>query len=355
MQKNNFDFLRLIFSVFIIIRHSYDLTGAEQKDWIGQFSHQQASIAMLCFNCFFVMGGYMVFLSLLRSRNVIDFYWKRIVRIFPALFVVLLLTALYAQFVYEGSVPYLHNPEVWSYLPNNLSLVNLQYNIRGVFEHNPYPSAINGSLWSIPYEIGFCVLLSVLFFCRKNIGVVRLVLFIAYTLLFTAAIQFSDTSIHFFIGQFNGKYLLELGTHFTAGCLLASLNLEKPGTRKLLLGIGGALFVIALWFPFYYALQYIFIPLILIPTGLASTKYIRGLSKKIGDLSYGLYIYSFPVQQTLIYYFGLTYKQLIPASIAITFVLACFSWHVIEKRAMRLKALSGNSFINLNNAPAMQS
>ena len=60
---------------------------------------------------------------------------------------------------------------------------------------------------------------------------------------------------------------------------------------------------------------------------------------RIGDYSYGVYLYAFPVQQSLIYFFknSMTAWQLVLYSLSLTLVLAAVSWHVIEKPALRLK------------------
>jgi peptidoglycan/LPS O-acetylase OafA/YrhL len=60
---------------------------------------------------------------------------------------------------------------------------------------------------------------------------------------------------------------------------------------------------------------------------------------RFGDLSYGLYIYGWPVEQTLLYASGgkLAWWQLFPLALAITGVIALASWHLVEKPALRRK------------------
>ena len=73
--------------------------------------------------------------------------------------------------------------------------------------------------------------------------------------------------------------------------------------------------------------------------GLNPIPFIYNIGEKIGDLSYGIYIYGFPVQQTLMYYFKLNYLELMVYSLIISYIFAYFSWHLIEKNALRLKKL----------------
>lgn len=82
------------------------------------------------------------------------------------------------------------------------------------------------------------------------------------------------------------------------------------------------------------------LPLIVLCASLSPVKGLSTITKYIGDLSYGLYIYGFPVQQTLVYFFRPDANTLIISSILVTAVFAYMSWHLIEKPALKLKNLS---------------
>ncbi len=162
-RKNNFDFLRLIFFFFLIITHSYLLSGnIAECDLLCQFSNGQVSFSYIGVKGFFTISGFLIFQSLERSKNIIDYLWKRILRLFPALFFVLLFTVILVPFVYQSNIPFLQNKSLLSYIPNNLMLYRIQFGISGVFESNPFKSTINGSLWTIPYEFTMYILLSCL-------------------------------------------------------------------------------------------------------------------------------------------------------------------------------------------------
>lgn len=160
---NNFDFLRFIFASFVIISHSYALSGSTEGDILSRITKSQMNFSYIGVHGFFIISGYLIFNSLLRCKGLADYYWKRLLRLYPALFVVLLLTVLLAPAVYEGSVPYLHNKSVYSYIPQNLTLFFRQKGIDGVFESNPYKHSINGSLWTICYEFSMYIMVSFLF------------------------------------------------------------------------------------------------------------------------------------------------------------------------------------------------
>jgi peptidoglycan/LPS O-acetylase OafA/YrhL len=169
MAKNNFDFLRLLFAIFVVITHSYELSGSNEKDLMDWVTNGQTSFSYMAVRGFFIISGFLIFQSLTRSRSLIDYYKKRFLRVFPALFIVLTLTVVLGIFAYKyDSVSYIKNRSVWTYVPNNLSLFRLQYSITGIFENNPYRSVINGSLWTIPYEFLFYIAISFIFFLRKR-------------------------------------------------------------------------------------------------------------------------------------------------------------------------------------------
>ncbi|WP_394759803.1 acyltransferase family protein, partial [Flavobacterium sp.] len=129
-RKNNFDFLRLLFAVFVIVTHSYIFSGSKESDYLCFISKCNLTFASLGVQGFFVISGYLIFQSFERSKDIIDYFWKRILRLFPALLFVLLLTIVLIPFVYENkNTPYLFNKDVWTYIPRNITLLKMQYTI----------------------------------------------------------------------------------------------------------------------------------------------------------------------------------------------------------------------------------
>jgi peptidoglycan/LPS O-acetylase OafA/YrhL len=87
---------------------------------------------------------------------------------------------------------------------------------------------------------------------------------------------------------------------------------------------------------FAYVRFLVLAPIIII-IGLKVTGFLVSFIDKIGDISYGVYIYAFPVQQTLVYYFKLEALQLMIFSLIISCAFGFFSWHLIEKRFLEYK------------------
>ncbi|KFF08272.1 hypothetical protein [Chryseobacterium luteum] len=97
--------------------------------------------------------------------------------------------------------------------------------------------------------------------------------------------------------------------------------------------------IISLYFEFYKYVSPVLLPLLILLIGVHKTRYISSIGSKTGDISYGVYIYAFIIQQTLMYYFGLGTIRLMLANIVITCIFAYGSWHLIEKRMLTYKNL----------------
>ncbi len=351
-RKNNLDFLRLIFASFVIVTHSYSITGIQECDWLCQVSKNQLGLSWLGVKGFFIISGFLIFQSLTRSKNLEDYYWKRGLRLFPALLVVLLATVVLASFVYENeATPYLFNSSVWSYVPKNLTLYNLQYGIEGVFENNPLNSAINGSLWTISYEFTMYMLLSLLFLIKKRERVIKILLTLSVAIL----ILVNLINTVFYVDAFNfitrgvpilnGALLLDLGTYFIAGSFLAAFKFDKHKHVNTIVYASLLILLISIPLNFFSLVKYITLPALIIGFGLKSTPFINNIGNRLGDLSYGIYIYGFPVQQALVYFFELDYLQLMFLSLPISFFLAYLSWHLVEVKALRFKNLPPSIYL----------
>lgn len=337
-QGNNFDFSRLLFASFVIITHSYVLTGTKECDWLCQAADGQINFSWLAVRGFFVISGFLIFQSMERCRDLADFYWKRVLRLFPALVAVLVLTVILGPFVYENDTFYILTKSVRTYIGNNLLIYKLQYGISGIFENNPYKSVINGSLWTIPFEFTMYVFVSALFFIRKRKALVRTLIAVIYIILAILDVFYADVlqQTQF---VFQDWYLVELGVYFAAGSLAASWYTETIRTQQMnvVLILSILLLVAAIWFSFFKYISVLIIPAFVLSFCLRPIPGISNIQQKIGDLSYGMYLYGFPVQQTLVYFFKPDSLELILMSIPISGICAYFSWHLVERKALSFK------------------
>lgn len=335
-QGNAFDFLRLLAAWLVLVSHSYPLSGNGAKEPMASTIGID-TLGGVGVSVFFVVSGYLVTQSLQRSDGVIDFVRKRALRIYPALLIVCVLSVLLCGFFWT-TLPtneYFRNGLTWSYL-RTATAFSIQYHLPGVFADNPHAHAVNGSLWSIAYEVRFYVsliLINLLPFRFKYKAAGFLVFFIT---VFFAREQVSGLQQHEIYWGMDYQEV-KLGILFYSGAVFASWNkLLKPsiliaafalilinfaphaGIRMLLYLLGSA--HLFLW------------------VGLNCGGYLR-LPKSMGDWSYGVYLYAFPVQQVLAHY-GL-YKngifEYIMLTTIITAALAGLSWKFIELPALRLK------------------
>ena len=329
--QNNFDLIRLMLAIGVVLGHLYDLTL--HHAFLGlRLSIDSES----CVYCFFMISGFLVTLSYVRSSGLRSFFRKRVRRILPAYVSVILLSVLLGAILTRYQIgDYLGSADTWKYLFWNLVFLNTyQPNLPGVFENNPASMALNGSLWSIRSEVLFYLLIPIwIFFCK------RLGNFLCWASVLVA-VQCADLLIlHTEWASSREIYLFHIGylipfAFFITGSLLYMYRerLETYATRLLpgcLLIVLGA-----------YLVGKENVPLLLRVVPLAMTViiiggYFRYLGNwgRFGDLSYGIYIYHFPILQTLIALGLLTTMPFIGAIVAITLTIAAglASWHFIEK------------------------
>ena len=172
-RDNNFNLIRFISALAVILSHSYPLSLGKSafepfEEIIG------ISLGEMAVHVFFVTSGFLVTGSLIRNNNIFDFFLSRILRIFPALIVSALFVIILCG-VAETKltlIEYFYNPQTLSYFITNSLLIikSVVYFLPSVFIDNPYPSVVNGSLWSLPWELRMYIILGGSFFIFKKKG-----------------------------------------------------------------------------------------------------------------------------------------------------------------------------------------
>jgi len=158
-RTNTFGFIRLVLASLVIVDHAFPLSGNGADPFWG-YTHGQESLGGFAVAGFFVVSGFLISRSAM-SVDFLGFLWRRILRIFPAFWLVLVVTvAVVAPFFYwldHGSLAgYLTRgtPGPITYLTNNWNLTIGQYAVLDVFRTTPYgtevnASVMNGSLWTL--------------------------------------------------------------------------------------------------------------------------------------------------------------------------------------------------------------
>lgn len=154
---SGFDYLRLILAIGVLAWHSYPLTQGDVA--AGQFmSGWGGALVRLILPMFFALSGFLVAASL--ERNTLGtFLAFRALRIAPALVVEITLSALIlGPLLTTFSIgDYFGDPRLAKYFLNVVGYIH--YQLPGLFAQNIYPNVVNGSLWTVPFELEcYCAL-----------------------------------------------------------------------------------------------------------------------------------------------------------------------------------------------------
>jgi len=318
---NNFDFLRLLAAGLVLFSHQQALMGQVPIAVGG------VNLGTLGVLIFFAISGYLVSQSWHADPHPGRFALKRFLRIWPGLAVVTVLAALVLGPLVSSLdvATYFRSPEwVWYF---KTLLMSVQYHLPGVFADNPHPAAVNGSLWTIPLEVKWYVVL-----CAA--GCLRL---LKWRWLVTAAFV-GLVIFHFLAIDPNYSHFREYGMFFVAGSVMYLFR-DWWQPRPWLLAVVALLAGMVVWqmvMPLLGVL--VALPPLVVIVGEHSAPVLRRFGR-FGDLSYGTYIYAFPVQQTLIWKFGASgsFVGYVLATTVITLICAWLSWHLVERPALSLK------------------
>lgn len=150
LTRNNFDLLRLLFAVTVLLVHSYGLSGFRQLSIFTDFLSSTVAV-----KAFFVVSGFLIFMSYERSSSIASYAKKRFRRIYPAYFTVVMLCAIGLIIVSSKSAGDYFSFDWIKYIYTNLAFLNfLQPTLPGVFDSNKI-SAVNGALWTLKIEAMF--------------------------------------------------------------------------------------------------------------------------------------------------------------------------------------------------------
>jgi peptidoglycan/LPS O-acetylase OafA/YrhL len=333
-RENNLDILRFISATLVIFSHSYPLTlGHDKSEPLMVLTNNQTGFGHLAVSIFFIISGVLITQSFDRSKDISYFFRSRVLRIFPALIVVVLLTVfLLGPMVTTLSIyDYFTSVETLKYLILTPTLIFVQYDLPGVFENNPFVG-VNGSLWTLWYEFFFYIVVGILGYLKLLNKKIAFFLFIS-SLICVAFDSFFQSHPFF---SFFYSYI-KLFIYFGSGMVLYLFRREIK--LNLLFAVFAAIaLIIGTYFGFFKIFFAMFGSYLIIYLAFQRKIQFANFSK-LGDFSYGLYIFAFPIQQTVTFYSEnkITPFENFIISFPLTLVFSILSWHLIEKRALMLK------------------
>jgi peptidoglycan/LPS O-acetylase OafA/YrhL len=341
-RQNNFDALRLLAAISVIFSHSFLIAeGTQNNEWLILLTGNQSILGLPGVFVFFAISGFLVTQSFEQTPNPLHFLAKRALRIFPGLFVATLVSA----FVLGPLVTplplgaYLSRLEPYQYVVGNTLLDQSVHELPGVrFVDNPVGLEINGSLWTLRLEFSmYLMVLALGLFHRLSLKAALVLL------------AFGIACLHFemldTLEKWGWFFQLLSGWGWLVGFFAAGMALYKLRETRIfdgriaVLALAGLVSSIPLrefipLFPVfgcYLALWLAFNPrLPVIPAA------------RFGDLSYGLYIYGWPVEEAVMWLSGgrAPWWQVFLIALPATAAIAFLSWHLVERPMLRLKPTS---------------
>lgn len=331
--QNNFDLVRLIAAASVIVGHSFIIiTGDLQAEPLSALS--AFTLGQHAVNVFFVLSGLLVAASLERSSGVATFLSGRVLRVFPGLVVCVLLLALTMGPLVSSLDPvsYFASSQTLRYLVVTLSLASGHAPLPGVFETLPAAGWVDVSLWTLKYEMACYVVLAALsalgLWMRPGLMWIGFAALVAAHSVRLLQVDVDDFGVADQMLRFLTCFFLGAGAYRLRERVRLSLPGAALAVAALALSWGTALEAMV----DYVAIGYLALWFSALPLGPARRLCARG------DLSYGLYIYGWPVGQLVLSSVpGIGPVGLAAASLALTVPLAAASWTLVEKPALALK------------------
>jgi peptidoglycan/LPS O-acetylase OafA/YrhL len=346
-RNNNLNLIRIVAASAVLFSHGFSITTG--NDMREPFRAQTGlSLGQFSVAVFFAISGLLIARSFDRRENLAHFVAARFLRLWPGLLAVLCLSA----FVLGPAITdlprsvYWHAHDTWTFVPRNLSLYNRQHELPGVFTNAPYGPEMNSSLWSLFYEVACYVVVVVL----GGLGLMRRGWVFSAFMAFVVVAHCWSATHH----PTNGLlYRLQVMAFFGFPFALGMAayvwrdNLPIKGWLTIAIWLVPAVLYNTAYEPtgLMIALAYTAFYCAFVPKGAVL------LYNRLGDYSYGIYIYAFPTQQVFEKYFPhLSPIQHIACAAPVVLVLAVLSWHGLESHALTLARPIANHFRRLGRS-----
>ena len=346
-ENNSFGLIRLVLACCVIVSHSWVL-GGHGAEPLFVLSGGSTTLGLCAVTAFFALSGLLVGLSAeLSSPSA--YLRRRASRILPAYWVCLLVGAAFFGVVIcsvrgldlHDALMSPPNASMQTYLVNNFPLSASQFQLGHVLDGMPYPAAINGSVWSLPAE--FACYVFVLAVVRWYVGAQRnntlLLLITGLSVLMAIMANTPGTAIPVtlpILGGLDARLFFNLWAVFMVGAALALLR-HRIRLHPAAVVAAVAWVVLSLPLHVFWPLAALTLPYALVGVAYYLPRACRRVGSNV-DISYGMYLYGFPVTQTIVAALkGSTGNGVILSTTAIvlTVPFALASWYGIERPFMR--------------------
>ena len=359
-RHNSIGAVRLALAGLVVYTHAFYL-GGFGAEWLIRWSHETITAGHFAVQSFFALSGWLVAASWCRQPALGRFLWHRFLRIAPALWVCLAVTAfVFTPLVWLTAsgprAPFFSlEPSAWGYVWNNLVLPRSQIAV------GPFPSGgawngdWNGSLWTLFYE-GACYLmiaglgLAGLLTRWRKPGTALIAGLLALHPVVTSLPPDKVPGLLLRLYDTPGKLLT---LHFLAGAVWAvwpretAPLLRRSGLALVLL----AALVVSWHYPVHPWLSPFVLPFCVL--SLSQHGLCANFERRVGgDYSYGLYLYAYPAQQVLACFHvpERGFAVYLAGSLILGLACAAASWHLLEKPALSLKSAAFPRLFRMNPA-----
>ena len=333
-RDNGFNSIRIIAALAVLVSHSFALTGSTEP---LERTTGGTTLGNLAVAVFFIISGYLIAASFARSSPA-DFVEKRARRIMPGLAVAIILSVLVLgpAVTRLPLTTYFHSPETWRYL---LGMVFVgRHELPGVFVGQPN-GGVNGSLWTLKFEVASYGLAMVLMAAGRW-RVVTVATAWALCMATAHLLDGRQSGVSYYLAQMVGLFRF-----FAAGMLVwlgrDRLPIHRGAGAVALLAVVGAAFTP--WFCEVVATAGTYGLMVFAFT---CPTWFRRLTER-GDISYGTYIYAFPIQQVLVQWClgsAAPWVWNIALALPLTLAAGALSWVLVESRCLATAAPMDTSY-----------
>ena len=171
-RVNNLNFIRFVAALMVIVSHCYAVVlGGDAGSYLLKFTGDRLSPGGVSVGVFFLFGGFLIARSCEHHPEAKKFFSARILRLFPELLFVVILTAFMLGPLFSTLSPaeYFTNPQTYKYLLNGALI--MVHQLPGVFTNNPSGDVVNAALWTLPVEFICYILCFISLNCQSKCNV----------------------------------------------------------------------------------------------------------------------------------------------------------------------------------------